>query len=136
MNYLGHSIVDEVGGGGGGSTNVENALNQDTVAMQTVLSNFAPAVSLHPYRFSNGLQQQFYFQDINPPQVAVISGIGSVTSYSNAMLKLNYRGTYKFHVLSRWFSSVYGVGTPINSFRFGVYIGSTLVLPMDFFGVW
>lgn len=131
MNYLGHSIVDEVGGGGG-STNIANALDQDVVAMQTVLSNFQPAVSLNPYRFSNGLQQQFHFIDINAPQAIVISGNGSLTSYHNAMFKLNYRGTYKFHVLSRWFSSVFGVGTPINSFRFGVYIGSTLVLPMDF----
>lgn len=130
MNYLGHSVVDEVGGGGS-STNVPNPLSQDLVATQTVLSNFQRAVSLHPYRFSNGLEQRFFFDNINQPQTIVISGYGSLTSYHNAMTKLNYRGTYKFHVLSRWFGSVFGVGTPINSFRFGVYIGTTLILPMD-----
>jgi hypothetical protein len=133
MNYLGHSIVDEVGGGGNGPGNVENALNQDTVAMQTVLSNFAPAVSLHPYRFSNGAKQLYTFDNINQPQTAVISGYGTSSSFQNQMTSLNYKGTYEFHVVLKWYGFIIpSIEIPINSFRFGVYIGETLVLPMSF----
>ncbi len=132
MNYLGHSIVDEVGGSGG-STNNPNALNEDIVAMQSVLSNYQPAVSLHPYRFSNGTKQEYTFDSINQPQNAIISGIGTTSSYQNQMTSLNYKGTYEFHVVLKWYGFIIPSDQiPINSFRFGVYIGEVQVLPMKF----
>lgn len=130
MNYLGHSIVDEVGGGG--STNVSNALNQDTVAMQTVLSNFKPAVSLHPYRFSNGESTVYNYNLLNGVITQTISGQGSPSSYGLTMNEINYKGTYAFKMVGSWYGAgINNVGLePQNSFSFRVHIGSQIVLTM------
>jgi hypothetical protein len=130
MNYLGHSIVNEVGGGG--STNVKNALSQDTVAMQTVLSNFQPAVSLHPYRFSNGESTVYNYNLLNDVITQTISGKYSPSSYSLEMTALNYKGTYAFKMIGSWYGAgINNVGLiPQNSFSFRVQIGNQIILTM------
>lgn len=129
MNYLGHSIVDEVGGGGG-STNVSNALNVDAVAMQTVLSNFQPAVSLHPYRFSNGNNTVYQYDVTGGPMTQTISGFGSPSSYSTQMTALNYKGTYAFEMIGRFYTAENYAGNPPprNSYNFNILLGNQIIL--------
>lgn len=134
MNYLGYSIVDEVGGGGGDGRNIANALNQDAAAMQVVLKNFKPAVSIHPYRFSNGGSTVYNYNLLSGlPTPQQISGLGTPSSYNLQMTGLNYKGTYAFKMIGRWWGqSVWGFNTACqNLFSFRVRLGDTTIFTLS-----
>ena len=137
MNYLGHSIVDEVdggGGGGGGGRNVANALNLDAAAMQAVLKNFKPAVSIHPYRFSNGSSTVYNYNLLSGlPVPQQISGLGTPSSYNLQMTGLNYKGAYAFKMVGRWWGiSLWGANNPAqNSLSFRVRLGATTIFTLS-----
>jgi hypothetical protein len=100
--------------------------------MQTVLSNFQPAVSLHPYRFSNGANAVYHYDLLNGVITQIISGNDSPSSYSLTMTDINYKGTYAFKMIGFWYGTgISGLGViPQNSLSFRVHIGNQIVLTM------
>lgn len=132
MNYLGQSIVDEVGGGTNSKT-IPNAFTEDNVALQTVLYNLNPSSSLNPYRYSDGQAKNFLLSD---NITNTISGPGII----------NYKGTYAFKMIGSWYGAIQPIATaPViyppeppyqnivnNSFQFNLVIGNSQIGTVSF----
>jgi len=159
MNYLGHSIIEEVRNSTtdpvtnlipnvddtydlGSSTKrwhelyVTNNLPLDNRSLPTQLPNGMFASMCHPMRFSNGVPSgnlEFVF---DPVRNYILSGFGTSSAYTDSMTSLKYAGTYRYCVKMQF--AVVGSVTPNfnTNLDFYIKIGTRVVCaPFDLPGL-